>query len=238
LNTALNNLISGLDSEQVDLVMSEINAMDKMDIKSWDKLADVFSNLNINYATEALNDFVAAGKAAYNAITKIDFSTLNTDINNIYKTIEKVKKGERTYSEADYKEIITGNKSLEKDFTQIGDEFIYVGGTIEELTAALEENTIAIMGEANRQLKARGAMAKIVEQENDKYASVDTMGDMDLMSYITDMRQAFADQGLNISDLGIEGLTNLTDISKASSEQLKTWASAIALEGGKVNLYE
>ena len=238
LNFALNDLISGLESEQVDLVMSEINAMDKMDIKSWDNLADIFSNLNINYATEALNDFVAAGKAAYNAIRKIDFSTLNTDINNIYKTIEKVKKGERTYSEADYKEIIAGNKSLEKDFTQIGDEFIYVGGTIEELTAALEENTVAIMGEANRQLKARGAMANIVEQESNKYASVDTMGDMDLMSYITDMRQAFADQGLNISDLGIEGLTNLTDISKASSEQLKTWASAIALEGGKVNLYE
>jgi hypothetical protein len=81
-------------------------------------------------------------------------------------------------------------------------------------------------------------MANIVKTESKKFGSVDAMGDMDRMSYITKMRQDFADQGLNISDLGIEGLTNLTDISKASSEQLKTWASAIALEGGKTAIYE
>jgi hypothetical protein len=64
--------------------------------------------------------------------------------------MEKTKFGARTYSESDYKEIIAANKSLEKTFMQVGDEFIYVGGNIQELTNALEEGTIGKLGEANR----------------------------------------------------------------------------------------
>jgi hypothetical protein len=64
------------------------------------------------------------------------------------------------------------------------------------------------------------------------------MSEMDLMTYLTNMRQAFADNGLNIADLGVQGLSNSTDFSEASEEMLRTWASAVAGEEGKTLLYK
>jgi hypothetical protein len=46
--------------------------------------------------------------------------------------------------------LVTSNKDLAKDFVQIGDEFIYVGTSMNMLTEALENNTIAILGEAKQ----------------------------------------------------------------------------------------
>ena len=238
VNAALTELLTGLTNEQTEWVMTEINAMDKMDISAWDDLGEALNNLNIDYNTEALLRFTEAGKLAYNAIEKIDFSTLSDDVNDIYKTINKVKEGSRTYSEDDYKEIIAANKSLEKAFTQIGDDFIYVGGSMEDLIDALEKNTLAKLKEANRQLKVRSEMAGIVATESRKYGNVDAMGKMDLLTYLTNMRQAFADASLDIADLGIQGLSGTVDFSKVSLEDLQSWAQQIAAENGKKPLYD
>jgi hypothetical protein len=116
LNNALNAVLSDLNTEQANLVMAEINAMDKMDVASWDKLGEALAKLDITPNADALNALAEAGKNAYNAIVKINFDTLSNDINNIYKTLEKTKEGNRTYSEADYKEIITSNKNLKDAF--------------------------------------------------------------------------------------------------------------------------
>jgi hypothetical protein len=126
-----------------------------MDINAWNNLGYTLDNLGIPYVTEKLNKFTEAGILAAGAIDKINFDTLATDINNTYKLLDKIKEGGRTYSEADYKELIAGNKSLEKSFTQIGDEFIYVGGSMEALTDAVKENTVSKLAEANRQLHSR-----------------------------------------------------------------------------------
>ena len=240
VNTALSEVLQGLSLEDVEKVMAEINSMDKMDVESWNRLGEVFEELDIDAPAEALKDLAANGIKAFNAIEKIDFNTLSEDINNIYKTIGKAQQGNRVYSEADYKEFIAANKNLEKSFTKIGDDFIYVGGSMEELTQALEKNTIAKLGEANRQLKARGAMAEIITQQTDdkKYTAVENMDQLGLMTYITNMRQAFVNESLDIADLGIEGLSNSTDISKISEDKLREWAQAIAQEGGKSSLYK
>ena len=238
LNNALNAVLSNLDTEQANLAMAEINAMDKMDVASWDKLGEALANLDITPNADALNALAEAGKKAYNAIVKINFETLANDINNIYKTLGKTKEGNRAYSEADYKEIIASNKNLKDAFVQIGDEFLYVGGSMEALIEALEENTLAKLDEANRQLKARSQMAEIVEEESRNYGQVSGMSEMDLMTYLTNMRQAFADQGLNIADLGIQGLSNNVDFSEASEDTLREWAKAVASEEGNATLYK
>jgi ABC-type transporter Mla subunit MlaD len=150
LNGALNGLISNMSTEDANLVMSEINAMDKMDIDSWNQLGEALAELDIMPDVDALNKLAEAGKNAYNAMVKINFDTLAQDINNIYKTLDKTKEGNRTYSESDYKELIAANNTLKDEFIQIGDEFLYIGGTMEELVEALEKNTLAKLSEANR----------------------------------------------------------------------------------------
>ena len=239
LNESLTTLLSSMSAEQADLVMAEINAMDKMDINAWNNLEDVLNTLPIEYNTDALRNFAVAGIAAYNAIEKIDFDNLAKDINDIYTTINKAKQGERKYNETDYKEMVAANKDLEKSFVQIGDEFVYIGGSIDELPAALEENTMAKLNEANRQLKSRSEMSSIIaEKSNTKYGDIGAMGDFDLMTYLTDMASSAAAKNLDLKDFGIAGLSNTTDFSKATSEQLKQWAEALAVEGGKQVVYE
>jgi hypothetical protein len=80
-------------------------------------------------------------------------------------------------------------------------------------------------------------MSAIIDEESEKYGSVDAMDDLDLMSYLTQMRDEFAKKNLNIADFGIAGLSNETDFSRATTEQLKEWAKNIALEGGKSAVY-
>jgi hypothetical protein len=237
LNNALNTLLTGMSAENAELVMAEINAMDKMDIASWNNLSEVLDGMDIDYSAEALERLSVAGIAAYNAIEKINFDTLAQDINNIYETINKARAGNRTYTEEEYKEFIAANKSLEKTFVQIGKDFIYVGGTIETLIAALEENTITQMDEANRQLNARAGMAGIISKEAENHGEVGAMSNFDLMEYLTAMREKVSAGGYDLADFGIAGLSNTTNFSKATTEQLKEWAGAIALEGGKEAVY-
>ena len=236
LNEALNEVLSGMTAEQANLVMAEINAMDKMDASAWENLGEVLSELEIAPAAEALEALSIAGKNAYNAIVKVDFDTLAQDINNIYKTLDKTKEGKRSYSESDYKELIAVNKALKDEFIQIGDEFLYVGGTMESLTEALERNTLAKLSEANRQLEDKIAMAEIVDAQD--YGNVEAMGRNDLLNYLTNMRHDFATEGLDIADLGVTGLSNETNFSKLSDEQLLTMATAVAGEAGKKAVYE
>lgn len=241
LDSYLDSMISRLAAEDVDLVMSAINAIDITDSGAWDELQYTFEELGVmaNMDTVALQNFIETGKLASHAIEKINFDTLANDINSTYQLLNKIKEGGRKYSEEDYKALIASNKHLEKSFTQIGDEFIYVGGSMETLTEAVKENTVAQLQEANRQLKSRTEMSDIIQQyEENNPGSVSTMDEFGLMTYLTDLREAFQQKGLDIADFGIAGLTGATDFSKASAEQLREWADAIAIEGGKNAAYK
>ena len=239
LNDALNTMISDMTTENANLVVSEINAMDKMDIASWDQLGEALAELDIVPDVNALNALAEAGKNAYNAIVKINFDTLAQDINNIYKTLDKTKEGNRTYSESDYKELIAANNALKDEFVQIGDKFLYIGGTMKGLIEALEKNTLAKLSEANRQLSNKIEISKIISDKATNYsANFDNMDTIDLLTYLTDMRYNIAASGLDIADLGISGLNNNTEFFKADKDTLVTWATALASEGGKQNQYK
>lgn len=239
LNTALTDMISNMSTEQANLVMSEINAMDKMDIASWDQLGEALAKLDIEPNAEALKDLAEAGKIAYNAMVKINFDTFAQDINNIYKTLDKVKEGNRTYSESDYKELIATNNALKDEFVQVGDEFLYTGGTMEELIEALEKNTLAKLNEANKQLSDKTKISEIIANNASNYsANFDSMDTIDLLTYLTDMRYNITASGLDIKDLGIPGLSNNVEFSEADRDTLVTWATALANEGGKLNQYK
>ena len=241
-NAELDAILSGLTAEQANQVMAQINAIDISDSKAWDNLKYTFQDMGImaNMNSEALQRFVDAGKLAANAIYKINFESLANDINNTYKLIDKIKEGGRIYNESDYKELVAANRSLESQFTQIGDEFIYVGGSMEDLREALEENTVAKLQEANRQLKSRSEMSAIIQAETESqgFTSTTYMDEEQRMEYLNHMRNVLVSQGKNLEDFGIAGLGSMTDFSTATAEQLKEWAEAIAAEGAKQATYE
>ena len=239
LNAKLKTLLEGLTDDQIELVMSEINAIDKMDQKAWNQLAYTLEDLNISLNASSLSDFTKEAKEASNAILKIDFTSLSDDINNTYQLLEKVKEGGRKYSEDDYKKFLAGNSNLEDSFTKIGDEFVYVGGSMEDLTDALKENTVATLEEANRQLAARTAMSEAIHSKSESLATPGSASSRgQLLNYLNTMRTEVMNTGYDLSDFGIKGLSNATSFADASIEQLREWAMAISTEGGKYLTYQ
>lgn len=240
LNSSLTNMLSGLSEEETELVMQQVNAIDKMDKGAWEGLADTFEQLGISIPTAQLNAFIQSGIKVSGAIEKINFDTLATDINNTYKLLDKIKEGGRTYTEEDYKQLIAGNQNLAKSFTQVGDEFIYVGGSIEDLKDAVKANTDATLQEANRQRQSRADMSKIINVNAANFGSVDAMDKQQLTDYLIFMRKAISEVGGDLGDFGIEGLSMNTSFVGSSLEQLQKWASVLATEGSdaKVQYYE
>jgi phosphoribosylformimino-5-aminoimidazole carboxamide ribonucleotide (ProFAR) isomerase len=101
-------------------------------------LEQTFNDLNIDVASQSLNNFINTAIQVSGAVDKIDFDNFNTQLNETHKLLEKVNNSGRSYSEEDYKALIAANKSLESKFIQIGDKFMYVNGTMQELREAIE----------------------------------------------------------------------------------------------------
>lgn len=228
LDTALNTLLGQMTDEDATAAMAQINAVDKMSIDSWENLAEVFDELDLEYSTQSLDEFIEKGKEVSGAIKQIDFSSLGEQLNNTRQLLDKIKQSGRTYSEDDYKALIAANKSLEKKFTKVGDDFLYTGGSMEELTEAIEKNTEALLQEANKQLKDKIAMADIVDKNDNTFGSVDYMDNATLYKYLSTMRDAFVAGGRDMANLGIEGLSNNTSFFGQSTEQLLEWAKGLA----------
>lgn len=222
--------------KNADLLANYLGSMNWQDLGEWDKLEEYMSEMGIVW-TEAMTTFVSNAQTASNAIRKIEFKDLANDLNNAYKLLDKIEQGGRQYSEDDYNSLIATNKDLKKSFTQIGDKFVYLGGSMKELEEAVKENTLNRIKDANKYKQDKVGMGNII---NEKGAgkSFQGMTDYELMNWLTSLRSSFMGSGYNIGDLGIEGLGGYTDFSKASREQLMNWAMSLFTIGAGVETYE
>ena len=232
LQNKLDSLLKGLTEEQVNAAMAQINALDTADINAWKELEYVFDKLNIPVAADAMQNFIDKGIEASNAVDKIDIEGLNDALNNTYELIKKIKEtSSRSYGEEDYKKIVNGNKRLEDQFIQIGDEFVYMGESINDLIGALEENTFSNLQEAARQLDSKIAFGGIAEgiKEN----NINAMDETQLRDYLIKAMSGAMAQGLDVADLGEQGFSNTTDLFAAGVDKatLLKWASAFAATG-------
>lgn len=224
--TALAELLKGVSMEKSDEFMSALNSIDMMDINAWESLESAAREAGLDL--EKFDDLKDAGADAANAIEKIKFDKFAEGINDTYKLLEKIKQGGRIYSEEDYKALIGANKDLKKSFVKIGDEFHYVGGTMDELIDALEDNTLNNIAIANRQLKAQTDMVEAMHKVRPSKGDPNHMDEQELIDYLMTMRTATMATGHNLSEFGIAGLADDTVFSALSVEELKRMASALA----------
>jgi hypothetical protein len=72
-------------------------------------------------------------------------------------------------------------------------------------------------------------MAEIINSKTQELSlgSVSVMDEATLQNYLKEMRHTFASAGQDLSELGIEGLSNNTTFMNASLEQLRTWAEGL-----------
>ena len=229
VNNALNSMLEGLAEEEIKAVMSQINAIDITDIDAWENLANVFEKLNIKIDDDKLSAFVDEAIAVSDSIHKIDFGTFNDELNETYTLINKIKSnGARKFGEEDYNKLTGANSELTKDFVKLGDDYLYVGSSMDALIDALEENTYALIDEAKEQLDAKVAIARIVSE---KSVSTDMAGAFDreqALNYLMEVRDSAEDAGWNLSALGVSGLANNVEFTKLDSDKLTEYAKAVA----------
>ena len=237
LQNSLSTLLNGKTEEQVNAIIGQINAMDMTDIDAWQELENFFETMNI--PTDGLQNFIDKGIEVSNAIEKIDFENFNKSLNDTYTLIQKIKEeGSRKFDEEGYNELIAANKNLEKDFRQIGDKFVYVGTSLDNLKDALEKNTISNLEEANRQLDSLIKFSTIAEGMESN--NVDAMDETQLREYLIAAMSGAVKQGVDVADLGIAGFSNTTDLfaEGVDKAQLLKWAQAFAATAGKKSDYE
>jgi hypothetical protein len=169
------------------------------------------------------------------SVHKIDFDTFNDKLNDTYTLINKINStGTRKFNEEDYNKLIGANSDLTEDFVKLGDDYLYVGSSMEALTDALEENTYALIDEAKDQLGAKTAIAKFA---NDKGFNTDMVREFDreqAINYLRDARDYAEATGWNLSALGEPGLNNDVVFSGIEDTNLlKAYAEKIADEMNK-----
>jgi hypothetical protein len=105
----------------------------------------------------------------------------------------------------------------------------YLGSSIEDLVDALRENTNTLLQNAETQLRTKVAGANIMEQmasfTNDKGFTFDinnkeAWGEEQKKGYLTEFIAQAKANGLDLSQMGIAGLTNNSDIANMSEDSM------------------
>jgi hypothetical protein len=125
--------------------MRELGAIDVSDLGDWNELKQTLSSLGLetvlnseHFKTLEINMTAAAG-----AIEKIDLDKFVETFRDLQKIVQDIYSGEqeRTVDEDLYNQLIASNQELAKDFILTNDGYMYIGSTMNDLAAAILENT-------------------------------------------------------------------------------------------------
>jgi hypothetical protein len=232
MTKAVDDLRQGLSTDDFNTVMSTINSIDWSDASQWENLPEIFRQMGINVPTGALQNLIDTAIETTGAIKKIDLELLNEKLISVQQTIQAILSGEQQFNNFS-EEFVEDIKALDSTF---GDKFLqrldgtytYIGGTMEDLISAINENTSAQLNKA-------------VDQFNTKLSMVDLMKDMDQVGtikgnvtgkdvssmitnketwdqehkrgYLDTFAKTAKDRNIDLASLGIPGLTADTDFS-------------------------
>ena len=173
MNEAMTEALKSVPEENREIIATMLGTMNWHDAASWDQLQQLLEEMGEG-SNAIFSDFITNAKEAAGAMEIIDFSTLVDKVASLYEILNKTLNGnfERQYSQEEYEMLITGDESLKSSFVQLGDQFIYVGQSIDKLSAAILKDTVATNKRAAAQLEgelALGTLANnIAKGENEK----------------------------------------------------------------------
>lgn len=230
-NLGINNIqgfitgIAGNDPEKITQVIQALSQVD--DLGDIDKIESLFKSL------EALGLFAGKSRkeiqnlknsfiSINNAIRKLDFDQLKEKISSIGQLVNKINLGEQDniFSKEDM-DLITGlNPDLENDFyMNLDGSFTYLGGSMDNLAAALGANTSALLNENLDQAKIGMTLASAWEN-----GSFKPVGEgLDKREWLDQAKETIAtwpDGKEILNFLGMSAGTDYSNVSKETAEQL------------------
>ena len=232
LNTALEG--AGEDADQLANILGTMNWNSADD---WAELPELLKNLGINVPIEAIENLTNKAKELGLTIETVNFDTVSNGIQNMYDLMKSIQSGSqgRVFDSDSYKILISSNEKLAEDFVQIGDEFHYLGGIIEELIETLKQSAALESQKAATQLESQKQVSDNVKAFEETGATTytgDTLklgngyGDwskQEMIAYLEEYQTYAINSGIEtlsyVTDekgesLGFSLGTNVTDLSE------------------------
>ena len=237
VNDALGELADTMDEEELAKFMSQINALDWKSMEEWDNLPDILEQIGLNVPNAELQNFIKVAQESAGAIRNIDLESLNAQMADLQSIVKRVKTGEqgRVFSSQDYESLVEAVPSLAGKFQQtLEGDYVYLGSAMQDLTIAIQDNTAALLKEAQGQLQNKidaaqlmdrmaktfgweGAQANILDWKKwneDESAS-------NIRGYLFAFIEEAVKNGLDLKQLGIENLSNRTKVENLTDEQIE-----------------
>ena len=239
VNNALNVVANKLSEEDFAKFMGQINALDWKSMEDWEKLPETLEAIGISIPSAALEEFVNQAQTAAGAIRNIDLDKLNEQLQGLQNIGNKIKTGEqgRTFGSSEYESLVAMDSNLASQFQQtLSGEFVYLGKSMADLTQAISENTDALLGQAIKQLQNKIDAAQIIEimADNQTWSNgrekdiadwrsweEDSSSETSAKTYLKDFIKQSKSEGLDLTQLGIAGLSNYTPVDSLSKEQIE-----------------
>lgn len=245
-NLGINNIqgfitgIAGKDSEKITQVIQALSQVN--DLGDTDQIESLFKSL------EALGLFAGKSRkeiqnlknsfiSVNNAIRKLDFDQLKEKISSIGQLVNKINLGEQDniFSKEDM-DLITGlNPDLENDFyMNLDGSFTYLGGSMDNLAAALGANTSALLNENLDQAKIGMTLASAWENSSFK-----PIGEgADKRDWLNQAKDTIATWPNGTEILNFLGMSVGTDYSKVSEETAEQLYGKLFNYNGANDYYE
>ena len=228
----------------IEKLLSEVEVKDQTDIArilngiSWsnlnelETLPDIFDKLGYTIPTESLQNFIVTARDAAHAIHMIDMKKLNEqllDLNNVLNEI-RINNQNRKFDKDIYDKIVAAVPSLKSMFSlDLDGSYNYLGTSMQELTKAIQDNTIALVDEQQKnyanQLSARAimdAMAKSSDPAQDITKLIGySAGGQEQREYIWHLVQEAVEQSRSLDGISTflsTGLTQDEVMNKLSDE--------------------
>lgn len=244
VNNALNNLASSMNDEELNKFMGQLNALDWKNMDSWEELPDLLKEVGLSVPDTELEKFIQVASDTAGAVKSIDLEALNEQMLNLQSLSSKIKSGEqgRNISSGDYEALIAAVPDLAGKFQQTLDgEFVYLGGSMDKLTAAISDNTDALLQQTTKQLQNKVDAAELMQDMAARWSWSDgTKADIrkwkswkddsstsNAIGYLSSFISEADKSGMDLSQLGIAGLSNDTDVTEMTEKQINAMMNSL-----------
>ncbi len=205
----ISDYLEGLSAGDLEKVAAALNMIDPRNIDEVEDLPNILADLGGEsiFAESEMQGFIKAIEAGAHSVKQFNMDNIIEQIRTIGQLQKDIRTGEhdRTFSEDEYNNLIKVAPEIAADFEKdLSGNYIYVGQRMENLTAALDENTRAVLEEANKQLDNQIKAAEVLGESS--YLSYEGGTPHDVISGLEDRASL---QGQELKDVFQGYLDNL-----------------------------
>lgn len=182
--TQLNN--ADIDEEEYRALLESLSSYDFSDPDQIEAFLDRIKEIAPNLPTSELDKWEKSLTESYSAVKTFSLNNLRDELKNTLDLIDDIKdRDSARFNDEEYQQLISAGAD-ENDFIWDGQNWTYIGGTMENLAAAIENNTKAVLEQTiailKNQIKSgeefNEGLLKLRDGVNDDYDDAFAKGDL------------------------------------------------------------